>query len=212
MLSSAPRRWPWLLSATLHLVILAGLGWGVIHWPHRAKQQAESLPVDPQQLSTQLKRQRNNADHLTDSAKLTKLDKAARKIELLSSQVSVEKMGRLLRRSFGARDRAFAPANPAPPGPFDHDSGLIYTARKQDDAQGNTDVIYVMVDKEGRSLEVTMPAGTSTAAANAIERMNQSPTLSALYEQIVLPMLDVEMQKSDPAPPTAVTRNGKNSD
>ena len=206
------RRWPWLVSATLHLIVLVGLGWGVIHWQHRVKQQPEPLPVDPKHLSKQIAKQRDSADQLTDGAKLTELTKAAAKLESISSRSSVEAMGGLLRRSLGARERAYAPAIPAPPGPFDHDSGLIYAARTQSDAQGNAHLVYIMVDKEGRKLEVAMPTGTNLTAADAIERMHQSPTLKALYQQIVLPLLDAEMLKTSNTPSPEDTRSTKTAE
>ena len=69
-----------------------------------------------------------------------------------------------------------------------------------------------MIDKEGRKLEVTMPSGTNTIAADAIERMHRSPTLKALYQQIVLPLLDAEMQKTSNAPPPVDTPSVETSE
>ena len=160
-------------------------------------------PVDatdtpPDELAEHMAEAEADIEQMSETERELYLSEKIAQAEQITSEQSVQEMVPLVRKTVGARDRAYAPVADAPPGPFDHDTALIHSVKREPHERGGEQAYFVMVDAAGRSLEVPVPENTSPAVIAAVEKMHASPVLKQIYEQMVLPALDA--RASPPAP------------
>lgn len=140
---------------------------------------------------------KENALKLSDPERLDALSRHAKTIESMSSTKSVAEIGAVLQKTFNTRTRAYEPVKPPPPGPFDSESALIHSVVRKKTPDGKELAYFLMVDKDGRTMEV--PA-LDTSSAAAVERMGSSPLLRQLLNQAILPVIDRAMDTAPPLP------------
>lgn len=90
---------------------------------------------------------------------------------------------------FGVENRAYEPADPPPAGAFDIDSQIPYSM-KETESGGYA---MVLVDKDGRTLELTYDAEDMTddlrAAAEIFKLMDEMPALRKVYMRMAVKFL-----------------------
>jgi hypothetical protein len=196
------------LSVAVHLLLGAILLWPLVFAPQpraTAEQEAgatpggESLEPDRELVAKHVEQMERTIGRMTPAEREAYLDRKLRQAESLTNPGAVERMAPLIRGIFSARQRAYAPAEHPPDGPFDHDSGLVYSIKRRRGTDGSQTLYYLMVDEAGRSREVEVPAGTDPTAIRVIERMHGSPLLRQIYEQLVLPAIDARLPDPDEA-------------
>ena len=96
---------------------------------------------------------------------------------------------------FGVENRAYEPANPPPAGAFDIDSQIPYSMKETE----NDGYAIVLVDKDGRTLELTCSAEEITddlrASAEIFKMMDEMPALRKVYMRMAVKFLPELMGK-----------------
>ncbi len=151
--------------------------------------------VESNQLAEQLDRGLAEYQKLSPSQLDSRLREKTLWLEKHSSEESVANIGELLRSATGARtDRAYEPAATPPPGTFGFNDSLIYGVRRETDEHGRSQAFYILLDAQGRTMEVPVPP-EQDRTARMIERMHSSPLLQQLWQQTILPLMDAQLSR-----------------
>lgn len=96
---------------------------------------------------------------------------------------------------FNVENRAYEPADIPPAGVFDIDSQIPYSMKETE----NGAYIMLLLDKDGRTLEITYPAEEVTddlrAAAEIFKMMDEMPALRKVYMRMAVKFLPELMAK-----------------
>ncbi|WP_145254666.1 hypothetical protein [Planctomycetes bacterium Pan216] len=130
----------------------------------------------------------NRTDRQSDNRKIKTLEERLEQLKGMSSEESVRQIGGVIQQALSTGIRAYSPVEPAPKGPFDVETGIIYKAISKKGPSGE-ETFYVLVDKDGRTMEVA--AGKSdSAAVKALNLMGGSPLFQEVLHEAVLPVVD----------------------
>ena len=102
---------------------------------------------------------------------------------------------------FGLEKRASEPVDSSPPGDFDFETAQLHDVRREQDADGELSYIAVLLDAEGRTIDVALSEAEGKPAYELMERMKANPLLDQLYRQLAMPMIDQVLRNAmQPSP------------
>ncbi len=132
-----------------------------------------------------------------DPEKLVKQgERAAEWLESRSSVEAVSDIGAAVRDAYKIPARAYAPADPPPPGEFDYESMLPYSVWPLTSADGSDRLVYTWVDARGRSMEIAMaPEASDPALTKALQMAQRSAIMRQLFQTSVLPVLESQLRR-----------------
>ncbi len=165
--------------------------------PNSTEEDSEpSLAIDRDRLRARIDA-RMGALRGNDPEKLVKQgERAAEWLESRSSVEAVSDIGAAVREAYEIPTRAYAPANPPPPGEFDYESMLPYSVRQLTSADGSDQLVYTWVDGQGRSMEVAMaPEASDPALTKALQMAQRSAIMRQLFQTSVLPVLESQLRR-----------------
>ena len=82
------------------------------------------------------------------------------------------------------------PSEESVDGPFDFNTAQIYDVHRNATADGQWEYVSVLLDANGRTLEVTMDAADGESVYRTMQTLNANPLAAQLYRQITMPLLD----------------------
>ncbi|TVP99046.1 MAG: hypothetical protein EA381_10775 [Planctomycetaceae bacterium] len=148
----------------------------------------DSIP--PAQIETAVTAAIENAEHASEQRQLESLSEQLGRIDRIGSPESIAEVGRLVRDSIGLNARATVPSDEAVSGAFDFGTAQFHEVFRDESEAGVHSYRGVLVDAQGRTMEVDLDTESGRAAYDAMERIKGSPLGEAIYRTLVMPMLD----------------------
>ena len=149
-----------------------------------------SPKVKSTQVETQLDAELRAAEKLEDEQKLTSLKKNIDKLDDLASQESIEELSGKFQQWLQTETRAQQPAANPVPGPFDIDTAQFHDILRQQAPGGESRYVAVLLDAEGRVMEVEIDPETGAQAYRTLQLVKENPLAEMIYRQITMPLMD----------------------
>ncbi len=132
----------------------------------------------------------DTAGRASQSKKLTELERNLNRLEEIASKESVEQIGGKVRDTLGLKSRASTPDGGPLGGSFDHDTAQFHDIVRVSRANGKEAYRCVMIDREGRTIEIEIDPEQGKVAYDTMQMVKRSPLGDAVYRTLVMPMLD----------------------
>jgi hypothetical protein len=132
----------------------------------------------------------DTAGRASQSKKLTELERNLSRLEQIASEESVEQIGAKVRDTLGLEPRASTPGGGPLEGSFDHDTAQFQDIVRVNKADGKEAYRCVMIDREGRTMEIEIDPEQGKVAYDTMQMIKRSPLGDAVYRTLVMPMLD----------------------
>jgi len=170
-----------------------------------------SPPVDPhapvkndppvERVQAKLAEMREAVEKLSDEQKRDKLQEYGQKLESISSPESLSELAGKMQGWLGTKARATEPTSAPPPGAFQSDSAQIHTVKRTKQADQTYQYTAVLVDAEGRSLEVPLARAQGEQLYQTFQIVEANPLLNQVYRSMAMPLLDQILSASSKAGP-----------
>ena len=151
---------------------------------------AESPQVSAKQVEVKLDREFNRYDKLPEEEKRDKLDEKIERLEQVSSEESLDELATKFREWLGTEQRAQHPAEVPVEGKFDFDTAQIYDVRRGRGSDGRWQYHSILLDAEGRTMEVQMGAAEGERVYRTMQTLKDSPLAEKIYREITMPLMD----------------------
>jgi hypothetical protein len=181
--------------------------------PEQSAESEVQVISDPSQVTEsmvaeKIDRLAEEASHRSDEENLERLDQLAERLNEVASESSVDRMAGTLQTMLGTKARAERPAEDAVSGDFDFDTAQFHDIRREATDDGAARYLAILVDAEGRALEVEMNADDGQRVYQTMQRIKQNPLLEHVYRKIAMPLFDqmlaaarLSAQSARPVPP-----------
>ncbi len=126
----------------------------------------------------------------SDEDTFKQLDKLTGRLESVSTAESVDAMAGAMSSLLGTVPRATEPAKKSVEGEFDATTAQFHDIRRIKTEDGGFEYLTVLLDAEGRTIEVPVDAATGERVYLTFERIKSNPLLEQIYRQIVMPLID----------------------
>ena len=146
--------------------------------------------VKSSQIERQLAIESHQADDLDSQERQDELEQKVTKLNRVSSQQSINEMAEKFHEWMDTDPRAQHPSEESVDGPFDFNTAQIYDVHRNATANGQWEYVSVLLDADGRTLEVTMDAADGESVYRTMQTLNANPLAAQLYRQITMPLLD----------------------
>lgn len=137
-----------------------------------------------------------------DERKLAELDSQIRKLDRIASEESLRDIAEKITAASGLPERATHPMSPPGEGPFDFDTAQFHDVTRTVGHDGTWRYRSVLVDAQGRSMEVDLEPEQGKTAYEAMQMVKQSPFAETIYRTMVMPMLDKLVPRGNMSPQT----------
>jgi hypothetical protein len=118
------------------------------------------------------------------------LERLTQQLNQVSTAASVDQMAAALQRITGTKPRAQRPAEQPVAGEFDHVTAQLHDVRRLPQDPGDWRYVAVLLDAEGRTMEVELDAVAGEQLYVTLERIKANPLLEQVYRQIAIPLFD----------------------
>ena len=112
----------------------------------------------------------------TDEENLQELDVVGKRLEQISSAEAVDSMAVAAKKLFGTSDRATQPAKEPVVGKFDFDTAQMHDVRREKGTNDEWVYFAVLLDANGRTTEVVMPAFGSRSSLSRNAKTQSVPS------------------------------------
>lgn len=167
----------------------------------------ETTPQLSQLIRDQLDAQLQKSQ-AADPVELQKqLERAGQRLEAVSSTQGVADVGTTLSKTLGLGERNQPVGDTVVEGEFDHATGQIDDVRLVE-VDGKQTYIALMVDAQGRRLEVELDEADGQQLYETFQMMKRFPFMESVYRGIVMGLMDkmlaeeTRASEKDPALPT----------
>ena len=151
---------------------------------------SDPADVTGEMLKKRLDQVIEKSETLTDEDKLDRLDQLSDRLTQVSSEGSINAMAGALHSLMGSDQRAERPAEEPVPGEFDHDTAQFHEIKRYAKEEGGWRYVAVLLDGDGRTIEVEMSEEDAELAYLTMERIKANPLLSQVYRQMAMPLFD----------------------
>jgi hypothetical protein len=160
--------------------------------PAEIEVQAISDPteVTDSMLTEKIDQLAEEASRRTDQENLEQLDQLSERLNEVTSESSINRMAGAFQAILGTKARADRPAEQPVSGDFDFDTAQFHDIRCEATDGGASRYLAMLVDAEGRSLEVEMNADDGQRVYQTMQRIKQNPLLEQVYRKIAMPLFD----------------------
>jgi len=134
------------------------------------------------------------AEQLSDEQKLDKLDERLKELEETTSSEAIDEMAEEFHQWLGTKRRATEPAAEPVEGDFDTNTAQVHDMMRRRGPDDRWIYVAVLVDAEGRTMEVDVPAENGELLFDTIERIKKNPLGEKAYRRILMPLLDKLLQ------------------
>jgi hypothetical protein len=154
------------------------------------RDRSPSADVPPDQVDSAIRSAIEQTASVSDEKKLSELQKNVSKIDQVASEKSIEEIGSLIQTATGLPPRASGPAEGSIDGPFDFDTAQFHDVTREAATDGQWKYRSVMVDADGRTIDVELGPEEGKTAYDAMQMVKKSPFAETIYRSMVMPMLD----------------------
>ncbi|MBM4002717.1 MAG: hypothetical protein FJ295_05415 [Planctomycetes bacterium] len=214
-----------LVSGSLHLGLVLGLATcSLFAWPwfvaipstssaqpltfvsapaEESRQAAVAPPAEnadpsmPEYLRQKLRDAVDESQAEDDNAKLEKLRKLSSRLDRVASSDSVDNLSLQLRQWFGTEERADRPVESPAGSEFDYRTAQLHDVRRIEAEDGSWTYRSVLVDAQGRAVEVSMDAEQGSRLYQTFQLIKSNPLLERVYRQFIMGFLDQWMREAE---------------
>jgi len=160
----------------------------------------------PQDLQQQLEKSLAASEELSDAERFDSLDKAARRLNRISSETSLDDVSQRLQSWLGLSPRADRPTtdeqnedvSPAKVDStetaFDFDTAQLHDVKRVVVLDRRPKYTCVLLDAHGQTLEVPLSESEGEPIYVLMEKIKAHPLLEQIYRQLAMPLLDQMVQ------------------
>ena len=178
--------------------------------PEQSAEREVQVISDPSRVSKSMVAEKidqlaEEASRRSDGENLERLDRLAERLNEVASESSVDRMAGALQTMLGTKVRADRPAEEAVSGDFDFDTAQFHDIRREATDDERWRYLAILVDAEGRALEIEMNADDGQRVYQTMQRIKQNPLLEHVYRKIAMPLFDQMLAaarlSAQPVPP-----------
>lgn len=125
-----------------------------------------------------------------ENDRLKQLQNLSDRLSDASNRQSIETIQRRLQSEYGTSPRATKPALVAPKGKFDYATAQLHDVKRSVRDDGEEYYVSVMLDAEGRIMEIELPHDTGEDLYRTMEQIHSNPLIENIYREIAMPLLD----------------------
>ena len=178
--------------------------------PEALPPESPAIPADL--LQANIDKAIAKSDTLDDAEKLDKLDEQIAKLEATASDETIDELSDRFREWMGAPQRASQPADQPVEGDFDSSTAQFHEVTRTESSDGQWQYRSVLVDAQGRTLEVELGPDEGRTAYETMQRLKRSPLVEKLYRQITMQLLDRILQTREDTNNAGTGRNSSEPD
>jgi len=156
-------------------------------------------PTMPEYLRRKVHDAVDESQAADDDQKFEKLRQLATKLDRVASNESVDSLSVQLRQWFGTEERADRPTESSANGEFDYHTAQLHDVRQTESEDGSLTYQSILVDAQGRSVEVAMDAEQCSRLYQTFQLLKSNPLLERFYRQFIMGFLDQWMREADAA-------------
>ncbi len=145
--------------------------------------------VPDQQIKQSLEAQIQVTKARSDQASLKDLDQNLQRLERVVQPQSLDQIVASVGRSMGLDTQLYAEKTPPQGSKFDPDTAQLVRVERQASTDGDWSYQALMVDQNGNRETVPLTPTEGAAAYEAFEKIRDIPMAGALYQQLVMPLL-----------------------
>ena len=149
-----------------------------------------SPDVTTNQVNNTLDRMKENFENKPEEEQLSTLEEKAADLEKMATKESIDEIAVKFQEWANIQPRASEPAAEPVEGEFDFDSAQIHEVQRTKADDGSVKYLGVLVDRDGRTLEVEMNAKEGESAYRTLETLKKFPLANQVYRQIVMSLID----------------------
>lgn len=150
---------------------------------------AAEANVPDEEIKASLNSQIQAVGQQTDQRKLKELDIGMERLQRVVKPESVGDLVESVGRSVGVDTTMYADKAPVQGTQFNPNTAQLTGVERKKADDGRWTYEALLVDTNGNRSTVPMPAGEGAAAYDAFEKIKSMPMAGALYQQLVMPML-----------------------
>ena len=170
--------------------------------PTRPNPPRPAPDVTSEQVNNTLERMQQEFEEKPAEEQLDLLEEKAAELEKLASEESIDEIAARFQEWTNIQPRASAPAAKPVEGEFDFDTGQLHEVRKVDAEDGTEQYVGVLVDADGRALEVEMGREEGETAYRTMEALKRFPLADRVYRQIGMALIDQAAAASSASTPS----------
>jgi hypothetical protein len=121
---------------------------------------------------------------------LHQLEQMSERLSTVASAGSVGQLAGTFHRWVGTKPRAEQPVEKPAAGEFDFETAQFHDVKRYAKDPSGWRYVAVLLDAEGRTLEVEMDESDGERVYVTLERIKANPLLEQVYRQIAMPLLD----------------------
>ena len=167
--------------------------------PEEVKVATKPDEVNDSLVEKKLNQAIEHAQEESPEENLGKLDSLAERLDRTSSEESIDKLAEKFQGWLGTSKRATKPAEEPVAGEFDYDTAQLHDVRRELNDDQSWNYWAIMIDAEGRTIEVEMTLSEGETMYKTMQRMKAFPLVDKVYRQITMPLLDklLQTEKAD---------------
>jgi len=150
----------------------------------------EAAQVPAPQIDSSIRSAIESASQVSDQRKLNELEKSVQRLDQITSDQSMSEIGKVVQSATGLAPRASVPSDSPVEGGFDFDSAQFHDVSRQADSTGQWVYRSILVDSQGRTMEVELGVEEGKTAYDTMLMVKQSPFAETIYRTMVMPMID----------------------
>jgi TolA-binding protein len=147
------------------------------------------LDVSPQQVQASIDSQIEQVEKLSDERMLSELEQNLKRLDSLADEESVKQVTTTIASSIGLDQDQYAPQATPADGPFDSKTAQLQDVTRTRTDAGVWEYESILVDDEGRTMEVPMTAAEGETVYNTFEQMKKYPIAEGIYRGVVMPLI-----------------------
>jgi hypothetical protein len=184
--------------------------------PDRAVESVRFV-ADPSEVTADMVRERLDeviaeTEPMSEEGKFARLDELSNRLSQVSDEASVDAVAGVLQSLLGTQPRAVQPADEPVAGQFDYDTAQFHDIRRVPTDDGGFRYLTVLLDAEGRTIEVEMSQADGETVYLTMQRVKANPLLEQVYRQIVMPLIDQMLAAMRQAETAGGLQKGTNLD
>ena len=159
--------------------------------------------VPDELIEASVQMQIDQSESMSDEEKLTELEKNLKRLESIASPKSVEAISQKVGSTLGLDTQQYQPKKDAAAGEFDVGTAQMTDVSRVKNAAGNWEYQAVMVDAQGRTMDVPITAQDGESLYQVFQNIKKFPMAAGIYRSVVMPMVQKIIQAQDAAQKTA---------
>lgn len=154
----------------------------------------EAAGVDSELVRSRIDEMVATSQQQSPAENLRELTKMSQRLVSVASDQSLENLADQFHQWMGLSQRIAEPRTAEESHVFDVESAQFHDVRRTETPSGPHDYFAILIDAEGRTLEIEMTEGEGRDLFELMQRLKGNPLLEKIYRSIAMPLLDNLLQ------------------